>query len=81
MYTLSFEALHEYDAGLTGITVPVELSAGENSVKVTAKLEMKAGRHFSTREVLKHCGKRGIANSSSPLFTNPRGLLKLIFSC
>ncbi|MEP7339290.1 MAG: hypothetical protein ABI977_16255 [Acidobacteriota bacterium] len=39
MYTLTFEALHEYDAGLAGITVPVELSAGEDSVKVTAKLD------------------------------------------
>ncbi|NOT59902.1 MAG: hypothetical protein HOP19_06715 [Acidobacteria bacterium] len=39
MYTLTFEALHEYDAGLPGITVPVELSAGDASVKVTAKLD------------------------------------------
>ncbi len=39
MYTLTFEALHEYDAGDPGITVPVELSAGEESVKVTAKLD------------------------------------------
>jgi len=39
MYTRTFEALHEYDAGDPGITVPVELSAGEESVKVTAKLD------------------------------------------
>lgn len=39
MHTLTFEALHEYDAGDPGITVPVELSVGEESVKVTAKLD------------------------------------------
>lgn len=39
MHTLSFEALHEYDAGLPGITIPVELSVGDAAVKVTAKLD------------------------------------------
>jgi hypothetical protein len=39
MYTLTFEALHEYDAGDLGITVPVELSVGDESVKVTARLD------------------------------------------
>lgn len=39
MYTVTFEALHEYDAGAVGITVPVELSVGKESVKVTAKLD------------------------------------------
>lgn len=39
MYTLTFEALHEYDTAQAGITVPVELSVGDEAVKVTAKLD------------------------------------------
>lgn len=39
MFTLTFENVHEYDAGLAGITVPIELSVGEQSVKVQAKLD------------------------------------------
>jgi hypothetical protein len=39
MYTLNFEDLYEYDAGVSGITLPVELSVGGQNVKVLAKLD------------------------------------------
>jgi len=39
MYTLNFEDLYEYNAGVSGITLPVELSFGGQNVKVLAKLD------------------------------------------
>ena len=41
-HTLTFSALHEYDAGQSGITVPVLLSIGSSQTKVTAKLDTGA---------------------------------------
>jgi hypothetical protein len=42
MHTLRFETLHEYDAGDKGITPPVELKCGGQSVKALAKLDTGA---------------------------------------
>jgi hypothetical protein len=39
MYTLNFEDLYEYDAGVSGITLPVKLSFGGQDVKALAKLD------------------------------------------
>jgi len=41
-HTLTFDILHEYDAGDSGITVPVELIIGINSTKADAKLDSGA---------------------------------------
>jgi hypothetical protein len=42
VYTLNFEDLYEYDAGVSGITLPVELSSGAGNVKLLAKLDTGA---------------------------------------
>lgn len=42
-YVMTFDVLHEYDAGDSGITVPVELIIGMNSTKADAKLDSGAG--------------------------------------
>ncbi len=38
-YAITFDALHEYDAGAPGITIPVTLNAGLLSRTVEAKLD------------------------------------------
>jgi hypothetical protein len=39
MYALNFEDLYEYDAGASGITLPVELGFGGRRVRVLTKLD------------------------------------------
>jgi hypothetical protein len=39
MYSLNFEDLYEYDAGASGITLPVELGFGGQRVRVLTKLD------------------------------------------
>ncbi len=39
MFTLSFEEIWNYDAGIAGIPIPVELAVGELTVKPDAKLD------------------------------------------
>lgn len=41
-YTLTFTALHQYNASKSGITIPIELSAGGQIVKLEAKLDTGA---------------------------------------
>jgi len=50
-YTMTFDVLHEYDAGDLGITVPVELTIGMNSTKVDAKLDSGASCCIFQREL------------------------------
>lgn len=42
MHTLAFEVLYEYDAGESGITIPVEIHLENKAVKVLAKLDTGA---------------------------------------
>ncbi len=41
-YTLVFDLEHTYDAGTSGITLPVILSAGQNEVRLNAKIDTGA---------------------------------------
>lgn len=50
-YTLTFETLHEYDAGAPGITVPIELSVGALRASVSAKLDTGASYCIFRREL------------------------------
>ena len=39
MHTIGFQALHKYASAVPGVTVPIELSYGGNSVRLTAKID------------------------------------------
>lgn len=64
LYQLEFEALHEYDAGADGITLPVELSGGGHRIRTPAKLDTGASFCIFQREHGEELGldiERGVA--------------------
>lgn len=64
LYQLEFEALHEYDAGADGITLPIELSSGSHRIRTPAKLDTGASFCIFQREHGEELGldiERGVA--------------------
>ena len=54
VYDLTFDTLVNYDAGIPGISIDVELSAGDSSIHVLAKVDTGSDRCIFSRE----CGER-----------------------
>lgn len=50
MPTLNFDQIHDYDPGEKGISIPVELKAGGNQIRVDAKLDTGSSFCVFTRE-------------------------------
>lgn len=49
-HTLTFDVLHEYDPGISGITIPAVLAAGNEAIKTLAKLDTGASCCIFKRE-------------------------------
>jgi hypothetical protein len=56
MPNIFFDLLHEYDSGKPGITIPVELKIGQQSVKVSAKLDTGSTFCIFKREIGEQLG-------------------------
>jgi hypothetical protein len=56
MPNISFDSLHEYDPGKPGITIPVELKSGQQSVKASAKLDTGSTFCVFKREIGEQLG-------------------------
>src|SRR5262249_29884338 len=56
MSNISFDSLHEYDPGKPGITIPVELKSGQQSVKASAKLDTGSTFCVFKREIGEQLG-------------------------
>src|SRR5262245_33706127 len=56
MPNISFDLLHEYDPGQPGITIPVELKSGQQSVKASAKLDTGSTFCIFKREIGEQLG-------------------------
>jgi len=69
MPTLSFTVIHEYDPDDRGITVPVELRAGQQSITVSAKLDTGSSFCIFKREHGEELGLDIERGSPEPIFT------------
>lgn len=56
MPSLNFELLHQYDAGKSGITIPVALRVGSEPIKVRAKLDTGSTFCIFRREIGEELG-------------------------
>lgn len=56
MPTVNFEFVHEYDAGQTGITLPVKLSVGNQSRTIRAKIDTGSTYCVFRREIGEELG-------------------------
>jgi hypothetical protein len=55
-YQLEFRSLHNYDAGESGISVPVTLHAGSRLITLSAKVDTGATTVFSNDSMVKTSG-------------------------
>lgn len=56
MHNIFFDVLHEYDPGKPGITIPVELKIGQQSIKASAKLDTGSTFCVFKREIGEELG-------------------------